>query len=612
MALDERLHSELDRAAQPADPSGIYEHLIRRRERRQIARKVQSGLLVVFVLLGSVGGFYALTRIFRETEVSPPVASPTVSNGVIVFSLPLESGGEHVFAVGADGSGLRQLTPEGSAVYRSPDVSPEGRTVLVVHQIPSFEPWQSVLAVVPIEGGSPTWVTEEPWLVLDPTWSPDGERIAFAGSPGGPYGIYVLDVPTGNVELVPGTDEISVGHPTWSPDGSRIAFGASVNSADIPDERWDIFSVHLDGTQLINLTDTPDYKETWPTWSWSVDRIAFVRGGDAIPGLHSMAPDGTDEVVVTDELQDLASPTWSPDGTMLAFSADTGQIYTIGADGTELRAVTGGLGEPAWQALLDDGIPASTPTPSPTEEALPSGNRDHAVSLEGVPFPVCDLDAWTWRFSAEGIGQAFTFEQASGDVCDARVEGPQYLGITTEGGEGISRADAYFGPLTRCVEPTGCWIYASVELIDGDPLDELIVLTSGRPGGIEVWFFDVGVTDDAFAVRPYEVVCLADADCDPMMVRTIDWEVPGLNGLSCGRYAPDGSYSYSAGEFFEWTSDTGDGWTADRWRFQNGQARVLTLREEVSGGDPLEMFVPSDDGEICLQPAAVPGYVLLD
>ena len=65
MALDERLRRELERAARPADPSGIYEELIRRRERRRIARRVEAGALALVVFAATIGSFFALTRIFR-------------------------------------------------------------------------------------------------------------------------------------------------------------------------------------------------------------------------------------------------------------------------------------------------------------------------------------------------------------------------------------------------------------------------------------------------------------------------------------------------------------------------------------------------------------------
>ena len=60
----------------------------------------------------------------------------------------------------------------------------------------------------------------------DPSWSPDGTRIAFVSDrPGatGPNDVFVMDVDGSNVLDIsnsPGTDWA----PEWSPDGSRIAF----------------------------------------------------------------------------------------------------------------------------------------------------------------------------------------------------------------------------------------------------------------------------------------------------------------------------------------------------------------------------------------------------
>jgi len=466
--LDERLKHEIERAARPADPSGVYERLIRRRERRHIIRRIEAGVIALALFAATIVGFYLLVLAIPARDASRPVAPIPSLNGVIVFSTLAEGEGDVLMAVEADGTNLRRLTPEGTADYRSPDVSPDGRTVVVAHSIPSFNEGEAVLATVPIEGGSPTWLTDNltkgPWQVQDPSWSPDGRMIAFAGSTPSEatrvYGIYVFEMATGEARLIPGTDSMLVGNPTWSPDGGTIAFeGAVPDPGDPRSFPWDIYSVRLDGSQLMNLTRTPDEGETSPAWSWTTDRIAFVRRGEA-PGLFTMAADGSGEILIFDGLPNLASPAWSPDGTLLAFTADTAQVYTIPADGGTPSAVTGALGEPAWQTL-PTGATTSVPTSVPP-------TPDSAQDI-GLGFPVCDVTSVLGEF-APGVTGTAVVATKTGDTgrCPTDEGGDQLVAVDVTG-DGLS--DASFGPI-EC-EPF-CTAFAAPD-VDGDGTDELLV-----------------------------------------------------------------------------------------------------------------------------------------
>ena len=59
--------------------------------------------------------------------------------------------------------------------------------------------------------------------IANPAWSPDGSRIAISGMHGGVSDLYVYDVASGKVEQLT-NDKYGDLQPTWSPDGRTIAF----------------------------------------------------------------------------------------------------------------------------------------------------------------------------------------------------------------------------------------------------------------------------------------------------------------------------------------------------------------------------------------------------
>jgi Tol biopolymer transport system component len=103
-----------------------------------------------------------------------------------------------------------------------------------------------------------------------PTWSPDGEWIAYRS-----YGL------EGNIEVfrmrADGSCKRNLTQngaidtwPTWSPDGSRIAFISS------RDGNRELYVMNPDGTGVTRLTSTPDSTEDFPAWT-ADGRIAFYR-----------------------------------------------------------------------------------------------------------------------------------------------------------------------------------------------------------------------------------------------------------------------------------------------------------------------------------------------
>jgi hypothetical protein len=100
VALDEHLRRAIDGAGDPADPSGVYEDLIRRRERRRMARRAKVGLLSFVVLVGTVAGVVLLSRVFATTPSESPIGKD-IGLGFPVCNLTSLPG---VFAPGMNGT----------------------------------------------------------------------------------------------------------------------------------------------------------------------------------------------------------------------------------------------------------------------------------------------------------------------------------------------------------------------------------------------------------------------------------------------------------------------------------------------------------------------------
>jgi Tol biopolymer transport system component len=195
--------------------------------------------------------------------------------------------------------------------------------------------------------------------LIQPAWSPDGTLIAATEL--GP-------VETGETRLVvlrsdgtelrrlrPLTSVATRGggrrqteaDPAWSPDGSRLVFAGLTGFNDLNNKRsnLDLYIVNADGTGLRRLTRSRT-AESAPTWSVD-DRIAFTRNRSGREDVYTMRPDGSDVERVT--ARGGSEPSWSPDGSKLAFTR-RGHVYVTGADGCRLRRVTRrtGDGSPVW------------------------------------------------------------------------------------------------------------------------------------------------------------------------------------------------------------------------------------------------------------------------
>ena len=94
------------------------------------------------------------------------------------------------------------------------------------------------------------------------------------------------------------------------------------------------YTLYTDGQSQTRLTDSDGFN-TSPSWSPDGSRLAFVSDRDGDFEIYVMDVDGQNQTRLTDSDGFNTSPSWSPDGSRLAFVSDRDgdfEIYVMGAD----------------------------------------------------------------------------------------------------------------------------------------------------------------------------------------------------------------------------------------------------------------------------------------
>ena len=272
----------------------------------------------------------------------PPASQATFKgrNGKIAFDVA----GNGIFATGPTGKGRRLLARR---IDEEPAWSRRGR--LAVQRDSGagasaifLRSGRRLHALTgPLSGSGPA--------DIQPAWSPDGRRVAFAralpaagGRSLAGFDIYVARVRGGRLRRLT-RDVGNDTQPAWSPNGKRIAFTSDRAG------NQDVYTVRPTGRGLRRLTGTPA-EDSAPSWSPNGKRIAFTSDREGNEDVFSMTARGKALRRLTRGAADEGDPAWSPNGRRIAYAVAGRGLYVMGPTGRRKRRLKGGAGgrNPDW------------------------------------------------------------------------------------------------------------------------------------------------------------------------------------------------------------------------------------------------------------------------
>lgn len=283
---------------------------------------------------------------------SSPTPTPTPVGGVgsqeIAFTRT--ANGLDVFLMNVDGSVAINVT-NSAGDDRNPSWAPDGtrvaftttRTADNLQHIALAQPDGTDLQVINHFFGS-----HESW----PVWSRDGTRIAYITTSTFTNNSWISVMDAGGAVMGQSPQIGIVESPTWSADGTLIAYASAANSF----QQFEIYV--LPSTALLafptNLTNN-SAQDIDPSWSPDGTKIAFATNRDGNHEIYLMNSDGSNPQRLTNSAGTDRSPSWSPDGSRIVFMSQRDgneEIYVMNADGTNVTRLTNNSvsdSTPSWR-----------------------------------------------------------------------------------------------------------------------------------------------------------------------------------------------------------------------------------------------------------------------
>lgn len=175
----------------------------------------------------------------------------------VVFSSTAGGGPAQLYMANIDGSGFHRLTDSG-AIEVEPKINPKTGNDLV--DVSGRGGPLPQIYHMNIEGADVTRLTPGTGEATNPSWSPDGDHLAFAWTKGfepGNYNIFVMDVSSQQIVQLT-SNEGRNENPSWAPDGAHLVYASKRG------RQSQIWGMNADGTGKHPLTSIGNNEK--PVW----------------------------------------------------------------------------------------------------------------------------------------------------------------------------------------------------------------------------------------------------------------------------------------------------------------------------------------------------------
>lgn len=401
-----------------------------------------------------------------------------------------------------------------------------------------------------------------------PSWSPDGREIAFFSDRDGDWGLYTVPAIGGNARnLLPLPASVlrnSSHAPQWSQDETRLFVLENENSRNF------VITLSLESLQTTRVA-LPEH-ESPLVWDLSVRpddrRFAYVEAGGGNPEvtrLWTIAASGGEAIPLTDGRTKVWNPTWSADGSKIFYVSNRGGRMDL----WQQRVADDGkpLGDPVF---ITQGVGMTSAVFSPTGAKLAYGTGGRVSNVWRVP--ILTDRAATWADATRVIA-----EHAYIQFVDVSPDGQQLAVSSDRRGNQdlwlLPSAGGEMTPLTT--DPTPDWNPR------WSPDGSEILFYAYRSGNRDIWIMP------ARGGPARQLTSRAGFDWYP------SWSPDGREIAYRG--GPEGNEIWimdsSGNEQRFLTQGTSSNWSPD------GQWLVVTQQESLfrvakNGGEPLR--IPTD------------------